>query len=112
MDSFLGNVGLMAICFLITYCYKKVLEHYELKRSSFYEDEKVYKAAGEFAHGASINDIKAILANCAFDKEDVRKILSRSASHRNDRDGGYRGFIRSVNKVLGEDIYSEQYYKH
>ena len=31
MDSFLKNVGLMAICFVIIYGYKKILEYYNQK---------------------------------------------------------------------------------
>lgn len=113
MYSFLENVGLLAIAFVIIYGYKKIKEYYYFKQSSFCENEKVYKAADDFVLGASSDDVKAILANCLdFDIEDVEEILSRSISHRTDKDGGYRAFIRSVNKVLGADIYSEQHHIH
>jgi len=113
MDSFLENVGLMAISFLVIYVYKKILEYYDFKRSSLYENDKVYKAANEFVHGASSDDVKVILESCFdFDEEDSEKILSRSIPYRTDKDGGYRAFIRSVNKVLGEDVYSERIHTH
>lgn len=111
MGSFLANVGVLAVAFVIIYAYKKVQEYQYFKHLSFYENEKVYKAANEFVHGASSDNVKAILASCPdFDKEDAEKILSRSIPHRTDKDGGYRVFIRTVNKVLGEDIYNERYH--
>jgi len=113
MDSFLANVGLLAIAFAVIYIYKKVLEWYDYKHSGFYADKKVYKAADEFVHGASSDDVKVILAGCFdFDEGDAEKILSLSIPHRTDKDGGYRVFIRSVNKVLGEDIYDEKRHIH
>lgn len=113
MDSFLANVGLLAIAFVIIYGYKKIQDYYYFKHLSFYENEKVYKAANEFVHGASSDDVKAILASCSdFDEEDAEEILSRALPRRTDKDGGYRAFIRSVNKVLGEDVYSEQCHTH
>ncbi len=111
MNDFLENFGLMAIFFVVIYGYKKILEYYDLKQSSFYENEKVYEAANEFAHGASSNEVKVILVSCFdFDMDDAEKILSRSIPHKTDKDGGYRAFIRSVNKILGEDVYSTKDY--
>jgi len=113
MDSILENVGILAIAFMIIYGYIKINEYYYLKRLSFYEDEKVYKAAEEFVSETPSDDVKVILANCCdFDEKNAEEILSRSISHRTDKDGGYRAFIRSVNKVLGEDVYSERRYTH
>lgn len=111
MDGFLENVGLFSIAFAIIYGYKKLLDYFEYKRSGYYENEKVYKAADEFVHGASFDEVKVILSSCFdFDANDADRVLSRSIPHRTDKDGGYREFIRSVNKVLGADIYSEQYH--
>jgi hypothetical protein len=113
MDSFLENIGFMAICFVIIYGYKKLLEYNEMKYSSLYEDNKVYQAADEFVHGAASNEVVNILTSCIdFDEKDADKILSLSIPHKTDRDGGYRKFIKSVNKVLGADIYSEQCHAH
>lgn len=113
MDSFLENVGILAIAFVIIYGYKKIQEYYYLKWLSFHEDEKVYKAADEFVHGAPSDDVKVILASCFdLDEKGAEEILSRSIPHRTDKDGGYRAFIRSVNKVLGEDVYSERCHTH
>lgn len=111
MDSFLTDFGFFAICFLVVYLYKKILEYHDLKRLRLHEDEKIYKAAEEFAHKASSDDVKKILSNC-FTEKNAEKILSQAFPHRTDKDGGYRAFIRSVNKVLGENVYSEQCHTH
>ncbi|MCR6547143.1 hypothetical protein NVS47_16775 [Dehalobacterium formicoaceticum] len=113
MESFLANIGILAIAFVIIYIYQKMLEWHDSKQSSFYEDKKVYQAADEFAHGASSNEVKALLTACyALDEGDMEKIMSMSMPHKADKDGGYRSFIRSVNHVLGEDIYDEKRRKH
>jgi len=113
MNSFWGNIGLLAITFLIGYGYKKILEYYHFKYSGFYENETVYKAADEFAHGATPDNVKAILTNCFdFDEEDAENILAESLPHRLDNDGGYHAFIKSVNKVFGVELYSESYHTH
>ncbi|EPR10564.1 hypothetical protein [Ruminiclostridium papyrosolvens] len=109
MESFLANVGLISIVIVIIFGYKKIRDYYYFNHSGFYENEKVYKAAEEFVYGASSSDVKAILKGC-FDlsEEDAEEILSRSASHKNDKDRGYSAFIKSVNKLLGEEVYSEK----
>ncbi|MPM59331.1 hypothetical protein SDC9_106171 [bioreactor metagenome] len=113
MDSFLENVGILAIAFLIIYIYKKILEWHDYRHSGFYADEKVYKAADEFVHGASSDDVKTLLADCFdFDEGDAKKIMSLSTPHRTDKDGGYKAFIRSVNKVLGDEVYDEKRHVH
>lgn len=109
MHSFLENFGLLAIFFAVVYGYKKILEYYELKRIGLHENKKVYRAADEFVRGASADDVKAILEDCfEFEEGDVERILSRAAPHRTDKDGGYRAFIRSVNKVVGDELYDER----
>lgn len=113
MDSFLQNIGILAITFLIIYIYKKILEWHDYKYSGFCEDEKVYKAADKFVHGSPSNEVKAILLSCFdFDEEGTEKIMSLSIPHRSDKDGGYRVFIRAVNKVLGVDVYDEKHKHH
>ena len=109
MDSFLANVGMLAIACLIVYIYKKVLEWYDYNHSGFYEDERVYRAADAFVYGASPDDVKAIVRDCyELDEADMEKILSAANLHRVDKDGGYRAFIRLVNKLIGEDVYNEK----
>lgn len=106
MGSFTQNVGILSIILVITHGYRKFLLYQRVKRLGFFEDEKVYKAADAFAHGAPSDDVKAILVSCVdFNKEAAEKILSRSIPHRADKDGGYRAFIKSVNKVLGANVY-------
>ena len=113
MDGFWEGIGILAVFFVIVYSYKKILEHYDLKRLSFYADKKVYQAADAFAHGASSKDVAAILAGClGFNERDAEEILSLSISRRRDKDGGYKAFIRSVNTVLGMDVYNVRYRTH
>lgn len=109
MNSFLENFGFFAIFFSIVYGYKKIQDYYYLKRLGLHENERVYLAAGEFARGAPAGEVKLILENCSeFDEEDIKRILSRAISHRLDKDGGYRAFIRSVNNVVGDELYDER----
>lgn len=113
MDSFLANVGLFAIAFLIVYSCKKIQDYYYFNQSSFYENEEVYNAADEFVHGGSAENVKAILTRCFdFTEEDAEEILAQASPHKKDKDGGYRVFIRYVNKVLGEHVYDEKHNTH
>ncbi len=113
MDVFFKNVALLAISFVIIYGFYKLSEYYGLKYSGLHESKKVYKAAYKFAHGATSDEVKDLLTSCfEFDKEDADEILMQSLPHREDNDGGYREFIKSVNRVLNMDIYSEQYHDH
>lgn len=109
MNGFLVNAGLLAIAFLIVYIYKKVLEWHDLRNSGFYEDERVYKAADKFDKGAPPDEVKALLRECySINMTDIEKIMSAAIHSKTDKDRGYRIFIRSVNQVLGEDIYNEK----
>ena len=104
------NIGFIAVILAIIYVYKRIAEIHSYKDSDFYESKKVYKAASEFANGASSDEVKNILTNSVeFDEEDADNVLADLSSHRLDEDGGYREFIKSVNKVLGADVYRECY---
>ena len=107
MRGFLEDFGFLAICFAVAYGYKKILEYCDLKRMALHEDEKVYRAAEEFARGVPSDEIGAVLSGClGLEGADVGKILSRAIPHRTDRDGGYRALLRSVDRALGDDVYS------
>lgn len=109
--SFLESMGLAAISLLALYLIKRISEYLDWKKTGYQQDDRVYKAAGEFAHGASPGDIRRILINCInFDEEDIEEILSRTLPHRIDKDGGYLAFIKAVNKVLGQEVYSESHH--
>jgi hypothetical protein len=50
------------------------------------------------------------LTSCIeFDEKEAEAILAESSPHRFDEDGGYREFIKAVNRVLGADTYNECY---
>ena len=109
MNVFLKDFGILAIGLLIGILYKKFLEFYDDNRFMFHEDDKVYEAAEKFAGGTSYHDVEEILSKCSgFNDEKAGDILRQSLPHRTDHDGGYRFFIRSVNKKLGEDVYEEK----
>jgi hypothetical protein len=108
MNSFLAKIGLITIVLLLLYIIKKISDYFYFKKDNYQENDKVYKAAREFAQGAPFDDISGLLANCIdFDEEDTEEVLSRSFPHRTDEDGGYNAFIKAVNKVLGGDVYRE-----
>ncbi|MDQ0195285.1 hypothetical protein [Paenibacillus wynnii] len=107
MDELLRNVGLISIMLVLLYAIKKIYDNTYLQRAGLYEDDNVYKAAEEFAQGAPSNDVRGILSNCYdIDDKGMEKILSLALPHRTQKDGGYSAFIKAVNKVLGEDVYS------
>lgn len=100
MDSFFTNVGMLAIAFLIVYIYKKAIEWYDIGYSAFYEDERVYKAADAFIHGASPDDIKDVVKDCCeFNETDMEKILSASIPHKTDKDGDYSILVSLENII-------------
>lgn len=103
--NILQNIGLISICLLLLYILKKIFDCLS-ERTDCQADGRVYKAAGEFARGASSEDIASILDNCIdLDEKDAEEILSRALSHRGDVDGGYGAFLKAVNEALGEDVY-------
>lgn len=106
--SFLESIGLIAISLLVFYIIKKISNYIDWKRISYPQNEKVYRAAGEFVQGASYYDVMNLLESCIdFDGEDAAEIWAKALPHRTDEDGGYGAFIKAVNRVLGKDIYSE-----
>jgi len=113
MEGFFIKIGSVSIVFLIIFIVKKIADYFynkspdELGGNSMYiVDEKVYKAARLFAQGASNEEVMKIILRCIdFDEEDAEEILSFAEKHRSDDDGGYSSFLKSVNKILGEDVY-------
>lgn len=111
MNSYSRYFVIWAIFLVIGIVYKRYLEFNDDKSRMLRKDNNVYKAAERFAAGASLNEVKNILINC-FDlsEENAEDILTRSSPHKTDKDGGYRFFIRSVNKEVGENVYEEKYH--
>ncbi|MCL6604968.1 MAG: hypothetical protein K6T94_19055 [Paenibacillus sp.] len=107
MEELLRNVGLISIMLVLMYTIKKIYDNIYLQRAGLYEDDNVYKAAKEFAQGAPLEDVRGILTNCIdFDDKGMEKIMSLAHPYRTQKDGGYQAFIKAVNNVLGEDVYS------
>ncbi|MCP3781165.1 MULTISPECIES: hypothetical protein [Paenibacillus] len=41
-----------------------------------------------------------------LDENQVEETMLLALPHRNDTDGGYLAFIKAVNRVLGQEVYS------
>jgi len=107
MNELLRNIGLISIMLVLLYTIKKIYDNIYLQRAGLYEDDNIYKAAKEFAQGAPSEDVRGILSNCIdIDDKGMEKIMSLAYPYRTQKDGGYQAFIKAVNKVLGENIYS------
>lgn len=101
---------LLILFLVIAAAYQNFLDFHEDRQWSFSEDERVYLAAEKFAGGASFDDVRRLLEDCYdIDEENAEEILKWASSHRKDRDGGYRFFLRSVNRSLGENVYHERH---
>ncbi len=97
---FLESMGLIAISLLVLYIIKKINDYIEWKRTGCQQNEKVYRAAGEFAQGASYQAVTNLLVRCIdFDEEDAAEVWAQSLPHRTDKDGGYGAFVKAANKV-------------
>lgn len=104
MNSILIDIGILAIFCIIVYLCKQGFEY--LRRPVLYESDKVYLAAEIFSSGAALNEVEALLNNCIeFDEADSVNVLNLALPHREDTDGGYSGFLHSVNIVLGHKTY-------
>ncbi|HEY5584854.1 MAG TPA: hypothetical protein VIK78_10235 [Ruminiclostridium sp.] len=113
MEGFFAEAGIFLITFFIIFIIKKINDYSYNKRSDgfgensiYILDKKVFKAAREFAKGASNEEIEKSLLKCIdFDEEDADEILSMAEKHKSDIDGGYSSFLKDVNKILGEEVY-------
>ncbi|MDY8047481.1 hypothetical protein [Paenibacillus polymyxa] len=65
------------------------------------------KAAQKFALGTPVDEIREILTNSyELDENQVEETMLLALPHRNDTDGRYLAFIKAVNRVLGQEVYS------
>lgn len=109
MDSFWGNIALLLVFSVIVYGYKMILDYRQSRRHFYHTDMNVYMAADAFARGASIEEVKAKLENCShINVEEIESILTMALSQRADSGWKYQTFIRSVNMVLGGNVYDER----
>jgi len=108
MSALLSNIGSLAVLTVICLIYQHIVEYNRLKYFGHTESSEVYQAAKEFAQGAAPDEIKSLLTSCPeLDSEDADQILSWSLAHKNDKDGGYHEFLKSVNIILGVSLYQE-----
>lgn len=106
MPAQLNNLAVFGVFLVLCLIYQRITAYYQLKYLGHTESSEVYQAAEEFVHGAASDEIASLLTSCPeLDAEDAAQILSWSAVHRSDKDGGYHEFLKSVNTVLGVSIY-------
>lgn len=106
MDLLLRNIGLAAVLTALLVLVKRKYDRLYLEQEVSYEDYTVYKAAADFARGASAEEVRERLAACyLFDAKGIEEVLEQARQHREEQDGGYQAFIQAVNKVLGKEIY-------
>ena len=78
-----------------------------MNRPCHQADERVYEAADAFMRGAASQEVAAMLENCLdVGSSQADFIIKTAMSHKEDGDGGYGTFIRSVNREIGENLYS------
>ncbi|MGR6127496.1 hypothetical protein [Paenibacillus sp. SER-28] len=110
MNEILTIAGLISIVLPVLYSVKKKYDFIDLQkmtRKDIYENYDVYKAAQKFALGTPVDEIREILTNSyELDENPVKGTMLLALSHRNDTDGGYLAFIKAVNRVLGQEVYS------
>jgi hypothetical protein len=107
MAGFWANLGFFAALGILIFGYHKFLDYREMNRPCPQADERVYEAADAFIQGAASRKVAAMLQSCLdIGDSQVDSIIKTAMSHKTDRDGGYRAFIRLVNREFGEDVYS------
>ncbi|BCG58771.1 hypothetical protein [Paenibacillus sp. URB8-2] len=110
MGGILTTVVLILILLAVLYSAKKIydfIDKQKVTRAGYYEDYGIYKAAQMFANGAPADEIREILSNSyEFDDGRIEQTMLLALPHRNDSDGGYSAFIKAVNQVLAEEVYS------
>ncbi|KYG97126.1 hypothetical protein ABEW24_24480 [Paenibacillus jamilae] len=110
MNEILTIAGLISIVLPVLHFVKKIYDFIDLQkvtRKDIYENYDVYKAAQKFALGTTVDEIREILTNSyELDENQVEETVLLALSHRNDTDGGYLVFIKAVNRVLGQEVYS------
>jgi hypothetical protein len=107
MEGFWANFGFFAAVCIIILGYNKFLDYREMNRPYHQTDERVYEAADAFLLGATSQQVAAMLQSCLdIGDSQADSILKTAMSHKADRDGGYRTFIQTVNREIGEDVYS------
>ncbi len=110
MDSFGGDIALLLVFSVIVYGYKLFLDYIQTRPHFYHTDMNVYKAANAFARGAPMEEVKALLENGShINVEEVESILTMALSQRADSGWKYQTFIRSVNMVLGGNVYDERH---
>ncbi|APB75878.1 MULTISPECIES: hypothetical protein [Paenibacillus] len=110
MNEILTSAGLISIVLAVLYSVKKIYDFIDLQkvtRKDIYENYDIYKAAQKFALGTPVDEIREILTNSyELDDNQVEETMFLALPHRNDTDGGYLAFIKAVNRVLEQEVYS------
>ena len=106
MNELWKDLVFLGVCYIVLICYRKILEYHNLKQTSYCEDETIYLAAKSFAKRDDVSIVKSIIMQSSdFTNTEAETIISKSIKCRGNSDGGYREFLKSVNKTLGITLY-------
>ena len=107
MEGFWANFGFFAALCIVILGYQKFLDCPEANRPCYRTDARIYEAAEAFLLGETPRKVAAILQSCPDIGElQADSIVKTAMSHRAEEDGGYRAFIRAVNREIGEEVYA------
>ncbi|ADO56573.1 hypothetical protein [Paenibacillus polymyxa] len=110
MNEILTIAGLILLVLAVLFSVKKIYDFIDMQKviqRDTYENYDIYRAAQKFAFGTPVDEIREILTNSyELDDKQIEETMLLALPHRTDTDGGYLAFIKAVNRVLGQDIYS------
>lgn len=111
MEGFWANIGFFAFLCVIVWVYKKIVESRENNPPYHHTDESIYEAAELFSQGADLKNVISVLMRCPdFDEAEADLIVKSAVPRRPSQGARYRAFIRSVNREIGESIYSTHHH--
>lgn len=106
MEGFWANIGFFAFLFALVLGYDRILQYRE-NNCPHHPNKNVYEAAALFSQNAESKNVIAALMCCPdFDEAAADSILEKAVPRKPDQGERYRAFIRSVNREIGEAVYS------
>lgn len=112
MNELLRMSGTIGLGLILINAAKKgfaYLENNHISRSlaeEFYEDCGIYKAARAFEREEPAEEVKRLLSlSYQLNAGQIDQVLNLAMSAGNGQKGRYEAFIRSINQVLGKEVY-------
>lgn len=112
MTADLTNAGLFGIAVAVLYTAKKYIVRTEIRKISktqehaLQQDSLIFKAAEAFSAGQPAEAVRQMLTGSfQLSEEQNDRLLELALPYRGQPDGGYAGFLKAANDVLGTEIY-------